>query len=332
MKTTALFTLLAATAVQIGCAQAIMPAYDPAPPPIAHASYPVVHAAPRPVAAAGTHVLQGIGHVVALTVKDRASGHTLPIYLHRGEYWVAGTPGQAYAIGLSNHLNRRTLATTSVDGINVVSGETAGTLQRGYVLSAHARYDVAGWRKSEREIAAFHFAAPQASYAAQTGRPANVGVIGVAVFTERQTLPPPPVAYSPPVAEPMPYDRSGKALGTANPPAAAEASKAAPARDATADSAAAPAKRAMPSAAASAPAPAPGLGTQHGQRESSYAPTVAFIRESQTPAELITLRYDTVDNLVTRGVLRWAYPELPQGARPAPFPQSGFVPDPPPVR
>jgi hypothetical protein len=37
----------------------------------------------------------------------------------------------------------------------------------------------------------------------------------------------------------------------------------------------------------------------------SYAPTVAFKRESNSPAELIQLRYDTAENLVARGVLQW---------------------------
>jgi hypothetical protein len=56
--------------------------------------------------------------------------------------------------------------------------------------------------------------------------------------------------------------------------------------------------------------------------ENSSARYVEFERESDTPAELITIHYDTHDNLVARGVIReprrW----------PAPFP-GGFVPDPP---
>ena len=84
-------------------------------------------------------------------------------------------------------------------------------------------------------------------------------------------------------------------------------------------------KRAMPSSVAQ------GLGTQHGERVASYAPTVAFKRESNSPSEVITLRYDTVSNLVARGVLQWQagyYPPKPVPV-PTPFPKNSYVPDPP---
>jgi hypothetical protein len=79
------------------------------------------------------------------------------------------------------------------------------------------------------------------------------------------------------------------------------------------------------------PSVAQGLGTQHGERMASYAPTVAFKRESNSPAELIQLRYDTTENLVARGVLQWqqAYYAPQPIATPKPFPKNSYVPDPP---
>ncbi|EFK95560.1 conserved hypothetical protein, partial [sediment metagenome] len=44
---------------------------------------------------------------------------------------------------------------------------------------------VQGWRKDLNRTAAFYFSDPQASYAARTGRPDDLGVIGVALFRER---------------------------------------------------------------------------------------------------------------------------------------------------
>src|SRR5690606_41541862 len=79
----------------------------------------------------------------------------------------------------------RVLAVLSVDGVNAISGETAATAQTGYVLDVWQSTEIKGWRKNLDEIAQFNFTALPNSYAAQTGRPANVGVIGVAVFTER---------------------------------------------------------------------------------------------------------------------------------------------------
>ena len=50
--------------------------------------------------------------------------------------WVVGTPGQEYGIRVCNRTGERVLAVMSVDGVNVVSGETASPSQSGYVLSA----------------------------------------------------------------------------------------------------------------------------------------------------------------------------------------------------
>src|SRR5260370_22525098 len=79
----------------------------------------------------------------------------------------------------------RIRAVAAVDGINVNRGETGAWGQRGYVFSPGESYEITGWRKSNAEIAAFNFTAAGNSYAERTGRPANVGVIGVALFLER---------------------------------------------------------------------------------------------------------------------------------------------------
>lgn len=308
------------------------PIYPTQPAPTASGSY-VTQALP----AAGTRVVQTVGNGVRLSVTDRASGTTLPVYWRNGEYWVAGTPGRAYALNLaSNTPRRRVLATTSVDGINIVTGETAGMVQRGYVLSPGQSYPITGWRKSEQEVAAFNFAAPAASYAAQTGRPSNVGVIGVAVFPEfvPPPPPPPPPPVSPPVSAPKPYPQPGAAMRSES-RSADMASKAA---GAASSNAAAPAGVIAEHSRKSAPSSAnvaQGVGTAHGARETAYAPTVAFQRESNTPSEVITLRYDTTENLVARGVLAWQQVFQPSPTtpppppRPTPFPERGFVPDPP---
>src|SRR5580658_3206455 len=128
------------------------------------------------------HITGGIADVAII---DRDSGAVLSPYWYRGEYWVAGRPGARYSIEIRNHLGERMLAVTSVDGINVVSGATAAWDQTGYVFGAGERYQITGWRKSDAEVAAFTFTDSPNSYAERTGRPANVGVIGVAMFRER---------------------------------------------------------------------------------------------------------------------------------------------------
>jgi hypothetical protein len=248
---------------------------------------------------------QGIGGMAQVAVIDRDSGVVLSPYFYHGEYWVAGRPGARYAIEIRNRLGERLLAVTSVDGVNVISGATAGWDQTGYVFSPGERYQITGWRKSEAEVAAFTFTDSPNSYAERTGRPANVGVIGVAVFRER---PPVPV-YSPPMI--------GQSSGQPGTPRASE-------------SAPAPADRA--SSAIAQPmvrAQAPKLGTGHGEREYSYVNQTEFLRMQAQPNEVIRIRYDSLDNLVAMGIVKRPRPG-PSGANPFPAsPDQQYAPDPP---
>jgi hypothetical protein len=283
-----------------------------------------------------------VGQLADVTVTDRSTGTTLPVHYYRGEYWVAGSPGAKYAIDIRNTSSRRVLAVTSVDGVNVVSGETANTAQTGYVFGAWQRYDITGWRKSNNAVAAFEFTASPNSYAERTGRPRDVGVIGVALFRERVVAPPPPVSVYP--SRPRHYDESYGDARKSAPSAAATAPSAAPQADSAAESSkdsgaraealggleresssSSAAKRSAPQ---SATAPAPKLGTGHGERESSYVSNTEFERQSSTPAEVIRIRYDSYANLMAMGVVPTPRPVQP---RPNPFPDGavGYAPDPP---
>ena len=154
------------------------------------------------------------GELVDVAVVSRATGQRAPVYHHQGRLYVAGTPGERYAVYVANRTGGRVLAVVSVDGINAVTGETASADQNGYVLAAHQSFEIAGWRKSTSEVAAFYFTQLPDSYAARTDRPDNVGVIGVAVFREYQ---PPRPAVLP---QPRPYARSDNAAREAESPAA----------------------------------------------------------------------------------------------------------------
>jgi len=135
-----------------------------------------------------------------VSVIDRASGEQLEVYRHQGRLYVAGMPGGKYSVTVRSTSGGRVLAVVSVDGVNVVSGETAAPGQTGYVLDSYGSVEINGWRKSLNEVAAFLFTALPDSYAARTGRPDNVGVIGVAVFREK-IVPPPEVLSAPAPAE-----------------------------------------------------------------------------------------------------------------------------------
>jgi len=249
-----------------------------------------------------------VGRLADVTVVDRQSGATLPVYYHQGEYWVAGRPGARYAIAVRNKMGERVLAVTSVDGVNVLNGETAAWGQTGYVFGSYQQYQITGWRKSNSEVAAFEFSAASDSYAERTGRPGHVGVIGVALFRESV---PEPVAQAAEVSRRNEADSEKSAA-----PSAAAVGQAADRSE---------------SMARSMPAPAPKLGTGHGQREESTVSHTSFARQQSQPNETIRIRYDSRENLVASGVIR--EPVIrPLTPAPNPFPLSdnvSYVPDPP---
>ena len=125
------------------------------------------------------------GGLVDVSVYDRTEARRLPVYWHQGRAYVVGKPGNEYQVVVRNRLREDALAIVSVDGVNVVTGETADSRQSGYVLGPGRSYEILGWRKSLAQTAAFYFTALPDSYAARTGRPENVGVIGVAVFRRK---------------------------------------------------------------------------------------------------------------------------------------------------
>jgi len=242
------------------------------------------------------------GRLVELSVVDRAEHRRLPVHWHAGSAYVAGQPGHEYHLVLRNRTRARVLAVVSVDGVNVITGQTADLSQSGYVIAPYAKLVISGWRKSLAQTAAFYFTDLADSYAARTGRPDNVGVIGVAVYREKQA-PPAPIARE------------------AFPGAAGDA--AAGKRAAPAESPAAPGRQSNESLRDEAEA-ASRLGTGHGRRETSRAHYVSFERATRDPAQLVQLRYDSRANLVARGVIR----EPGDCAWPCPRPFPGFAPDP----
>jgi hypothetical protein len=213
---------------------------------------------------AGTRAAQA-GALVDLAVVDRATGERIAVTAHRGRFYVPGTPGAKYSLLLTNRTGERVLAVTSVDGVNVITGETAAPTQSGYVLDPWGSVDISGWRKSMSEVAAFVFTSLPESYAARTGRPGNVGVIGVAVFREFRAPRPPAVLQQAPF--------SGLD------------------------------KRESEARSSAAPRPEEKLGTGHGEREASQVTWTDFRRASENPSELISIYYDSRANLIARGII-----------------------------
>jgi hypothetical protein len=276
----------------------------------------------RGVGALGLAIALGLGAVPAcvagqlgsVALVSRPDGQLLSVYPKDGRRWVVGTPGQEYGIRVCNTTGNRVLAVMSVDGVNVVSGETASPAQSGYVLSAHECADINGWRKNNSSTAAFYFTELPDAYAARTGRPENVGVIGVAFFRER--------------AQRITW-KDAPARAAASPATEPAARQDAADAGAAAESRAGNTSESRRETVAAAPAPAPmaKIGTGHGRREWSPVETTRFERESATPNETVAISYDRRENLVAMGIL--PPPSIARAPNPFPNWTPRFVPDPP---
>ncbi|KAF1718748.1 hypothetical protein [Pseudoxanthomonas wuyuanensis] len=243
------------------------------------------------------------GPLVDVAVVDRDSGQWLPQYPHRRDTWVAGRPGHRYAVRLTNTSGQRVLVVLSVDGVNAITGQTADPGQAGYVLGPWESAEITGWRKSLSDVAQFVFTDLGDSYAARTGRPDNVGVIGVAVFEEARPrhyhYPPSP----PPIARGGEDGRRQQNERSATAPAATDAI----------------AEKSLGRQS---------IGTGHGQREWSPVGQTGFVRATRSPSQITQLRYDAHHRLVALGVIPHRYRHFRFHDRPDAFP-GGFVADPP---
>lgn len=202
--------------------------------------------------------------VADVSIVDRATRQALAAHWHEGRAYVVGRPGTEYEIVVANRTGEEVLAVVSVDGVNAVSGESAGLKQGGYVLGPWRTTTIRGWRKSLEETASFFFTSLGNSYAGRTGRPGNAGVIGVALF---QRAAPPRESIT--MDTDARHERSLEAQ-----------------------------KRSL----AQAPAAAAPLGTGHGRRGSSPVHAVSFARAAQ-PAQVTAIYYDSYRNLVAQGVI-----------------------------
>ncbi|MFL6575486.1 MAG: hypothetical protein ACJ8MR_02635 [Povalibacter sp.] len=212
------------------------------------------------------------GQLADIEIYDRNEARVLPVHEYQGRLYVVGEARHEYELRIRNRSTRRLLAVTSVDGVNVVSGQTAAVDQRGYVIDPWSSVTVEGWRKSLDQVARFYFTRLPDSYAARTGRPDDVGVIGIALFAEAESR----------LACCDELNRERAEAPAAEPHAADK----------------------------SAPRSESSLGTGHGTRESSPARYVDFERSSEHPQETLTLFYDSRRNLIAQGVL--AYQRSPK--------------------
>ena len=106
---------------------------------------------------------------------------------------------QEYTLRIINHTPRRLEAVVAVDGLSVMNGRKHSEKTRGYLVPANSSLDIPGWRKGNREVAAFEFKSERDSHAFQRGHRSEIGMIRFVAFEESAPV------YR--VPTPIPFDK-----------------------------------------------------------------------------------------------------------------------------
>jgi len=107
-------------------------------------------------------------------------------YNSGGRRYVVGRKGSNYSLVVKNLSHSALEVVLSVDGLDVMDGKSASFGKRGYIIQPGKTLSVEGFRTSRSAVAAFKFSTVSGSYSnLRHGKTRNVGVIGMAVFTQR---------------------------------------------------------------------------------------------------------------------------------------------------
>lgn len=238
-----------------------------------------------------------------LELEVRVHGKPVREYRHEGKFYIEGRKGSEFTLRIKNRSNRRVLVVPSVDGLSVMDGKEASFDSSGYILDAYDYIDIPGWRLNLDEIAKFFFSTPGESYAAKTGKPRNVGVIGCALFMEKT----PPFwsilrcsNFSPPDPGGVTYRGATFDCNVSSELHANQLID--PGASGTVCSVAPQGQPQDQPHSVYFNQVQPSLGTGFGEKATHKVHEVAFEKASETPDELVELHYDSREGLERRGV------------------------------
>lgn len=102
-----------------------------------------------------------------------------------GEFRLKAREGERYQLRFYNRSTTTSYEiVTTVDGLDVINGQTGSLSHPGYLLLPRTELMINGFRRDISRVAAFRFSGVAQSYAAHslTGKMENVGVIGIAIY------------------------------------------------------------------------------------------------------------------------------------------------------
>ena len=228
------------------------------------------------------------------SIEILVDGRPLAEYTARGTTYIEARHGKEYAVRLTNRTAGRVAVALAVDGLNSIDATTTTARDaKKWILGPHRSIVIEGWQTDSATARKFFFTTERDSYGAWLGKTDNLGVVAAAFFRERRPEPPP-----------VPIDVPGS-------------KRAAP------SAGAAPESRASAEADRADEMAATGIG-----REVEHSVRRIRFDEEDTPASVVSLRYEYHDELVRLGVLPAVGDALARRERARGFEDGFFAPDP----
>ncbi|MEX2052843.1 MAG: hypothetical protein WD898_01290 [Candidatus Paceibacterota bacterium] len=116
------------------------------------------------------------------------NGHSAKEYYHNGSYYIEGKEGSSFSLRMRNNSSSRALFVPTVDGLSIMNGKEGSFKSGGYIINAYDSLTMHGWRTSDKNVAEFFFSTPKESYARKMNKGMNLGIIGCAVFKEKEKV------------------------------------------------------------------------------------------------------------------------------------------------
>ena len=237
------------------------------------------------------------------SIEVLVDGRARPEYASRGRTYIEALPQREYAIRLTNRTGDRIAVALSVDGLNSIDAKSSSMSEaRKWILDPYASIVIDGWQTSAQTARKFFFTKESSSYGAWLGKTENLGNVAAAFFRERCRE----IREAAPDFE-QKLDRSAPAAPSRSGGAEKRSRQESQSKDESDELA------------------ATGIG-----RELTHPVVRVEFDQEDSPAAVISLRYEYREALVSLGVLpqRPDRNSLARRERSRGFDDQGFAPDP----
>lgn len=121
-----------------------------------------------------------------ISVQVLVNGKPVKKYGYKGKTYIEAKKGTEYSLRVSNSNSYRVMVATSVDGLDVITGEHSSGDNDGYIIDAYSSIVISGFRVDEHSVGCFKFCHKEESYCNENEETVNNnGVIGFRIFREQ---------------------------------------------------------------------------------------------------------------------------------------------------